>query len=134
MIDSSSTSLSTQQLATATGSLPMFGGKPHEDVQQWLRLFRLTCVTLNLNEDHSKLLFVCALESEAKTWYGVNKLENLPLDEVCRKLYDRFDTKRNIPQAQELINSLEKSEDESWVGFVERIATIANRCELPEAF
>lgn len=124
----------SQQLATTTGTLPIFRGLASEDVRHWVRMFELTRHSRCLDEDLSRLLLLCSIDGEAKNFYNFSRSDEFPINIVLEKLIKRFDINNNIPQAQELMDSLTKDPCESWVGFVERFTVLARRCSLPENF
>ncbi|KAI5153056.1 hypothetical protein ENBRE01_3120 [Enteropsectra breve] len=81
-----SSSVSSQHLATTTGSLTVFSGSSGEDVVHWLRLFELYRTTKNLDEAHSCLLFLCSLSGEGKNFYKFYGCDEISLSDVT-KLY-----------------------------------------------
>ncbi|KAI5151894.1 hypothetical protein ENBRE01_2466 [Enteropsectra breve] len=119
-----SSSVSSQHLATTTGWLPVFSGSSGEDVVYWLRLFELYRTTKNLDEAHSRLLFLCSLSGEAKKFYEFSGCDEISLSDVMMLFQQRFDEYSNIPQAQELMESLSKQADESWAGFIEKFGSM----------
>ncbi|KAI5150910.1 hypothetical protein ENBRE01_1776 [Enteropsectra breve] len=125
---------SSQHLATTSGGLLTFTGTPKEDIKHWIRLFELIKITRSLDDDLSRLLFLTSINGEAKIFYTFIRGVEMEMYKVINAFIRRFDPGANIPQAQELMDSLIKLPGETWVGFVERFTIIARQCQLPESF
>ena len=107
---------SSQQLATATG-IQNYSGSPSEDVEQWIRSFRLFSRARNHSEDDQKLHLHCLLTGSAKIYYNICAGEQLNVESMLDLLKLLF------------------SEDPrtTWCEFIEKYVDLARRCHTPES-
>jgi len=111
---------SSKQLATATGNPPMFRGQLEEDVERWIKLFKLHCASKKLDLETQRLHFLCLLAGSAENFYCLIEDGMMSLEAVLEAFIGRFARAHRTRLLEEL-KRIGRHNEESWASFMESV-------------
>ena len=101
MMGNNSINVSTQyDMATATKMLSPYSGDGTQDINIWLRNFRLFTSLYGYPQSDLGRIIICCLQGAALTWASayVAKQKVIDFEEICQALENRFSSRRNVNQ------------------------------------